>query len=507
MNDQILFWISPSFTHFCLAKFIQDKHNADLYAIIDTTNKPKKFFEKQKIVSFNQVWFYHDNIDKSHKLPNLDYLEEFEARYKIPLSELAFNERLFTDFNEFYQFSSNEILSIVEQECRTFEKIIDQVKPNFVIMNKPYFHHEMIFYKLCKSKGIKVLDFSPTNYSTQAVLSFEDELENYTNFHPKKPSRTFDEMREFHKKYHIFKQNYAYRKEFQSSKKDLFNAAMKFLFSQGIENSKTHYTYFGRNRLNVLTNYILNSLKVRFRKNFIDKNFLNNIKETENLILFPLQVEAESSLLLNAPLFTNQIEIIKQIAKSIPINYKLMVKEHPSSGLRSWRSIKEYKDIMNIPNVLLFHPEANTEELIKKSSLVISIGSTTALDALFFEKPSILLSDNMFSVIPSIQKIKDPKTFFDVSQLRKAISESLKTQVRPEDLDKHIQFCEKISFPFNPFGLGQSIQKFFHYGGFLVDVEITENEMKLFLEESKDLFEKLSDVHIEKMKTFGLANN
>ena len=83
----------------------------------------------------------------------------------------------------------------------------------------------------------------------------------------------------------------------------------------------------------------------------------------------------------------------------------------------------------------------------------------------------------------------------------------MKTQVRPEDLDKHIQFCEKISFPFDPFGLGQSIQKFFHYGGFLVDVEITENEMKLFLEESKDLFEKLADVHIEKMKTFGLANN
>ena len=83
----------------------------------------------------------------------------------------------------------------------------------------------------------------------------------------------------------------------------------------------------------------------------------------------------------------------------------------------------------------------------------------------------------------------------------------MKTHVRPEDLDKHIQFCEKISFPFNPFGLGQSIQKFFHYGGFLVDVEITENEMKLFLEESKDLFEKLADVHIEKMKTSRIVKN
>ena len=116
MNDQILFLISPAFTHFCLAKFIQDRYDGDFYAIIDTTNKPKKFFQKQKIVSFNQIWFYHDNIDKNYKLPNLDYLEEFETKYKIPLSELVFNERLFINSNEFYQFSSNEILSIVEQD-------------------------------------------------------------------------------------------------------------------------------------------------------------------------------------------------------------------------------------------------------------------------------------------------------------------------------------------------------------------------------------------------------
>ena len=501
MNDQILFWVSPAFTHFCLAKFIQDKYNADLYAIIDTTNKPKKFFQKQKIVNFNQTWFYHDNIDKNHKLADLNYLEEFETKYKIPLSEIAFNERLFLKFNEFYQFSSNEILSIVEQECRAFEKIIEHVKPNFVIMNEPYFHHEMIFYKLCKAKGIKVLDSRPTNYSKMGVLSFEDELENYTDFHPKKPSRTFDEMREFYKKHQIYKQNYAYREGFQSSKKDLIDAAIKFLFSKGIENSKTHYTYFGRNRFNVLINYILNSLKVRLRKNFIDKNFLYDSKEKENLILFPLQVEAEGSSLLHAPLFTNQIEIIKQIVKSMPINYKLMVKEHPSSSLRSWRSIKEYKEIMNIPNVLLFHPEANVEELIKKSSLVIAIGSTIALDALFLEKPSIMLSNNMFSVIPSVQKIKD------ISQLRRMISESLQKQVKHEDLDKHIQFYEKISFPYDPVGLGQSIQKFFHHGGFLVDVEITEKKMTKFLEERKDLFEKLADMYIEKMKTSGTVKN
>ena len=44
-------------------------------------------------------------------------------------------------------------------------------------------------------------------------------------------------------------------------------------------------------------------------------------------------------------------------------------------------------------------------------------------------------------------------------------------------------------------------------GGFLVDVEITEKKMTKFLEERKDLFEKLADMYIEKMKTSGTVKN
>ena len=148
------------------------------------------------------------------------------------------------------------------------------------------------------------------------------------------------------------------------------------------------------------------NFKKRSRQSFIDKNFISKISDGK-FILFPLQTDSEGAILLDAPLFTNQIEVIKQISKSMPIDYKLLVKEHPASFLRSWRSVGEYKELRDIPGVVLIHPSANSQELMKKSSLVISICSSSSLDAQFLEKPSIIFADTNFSMIPSIQKVKE----------------------------------------------------------------------------------------------------
>ena len=42
---KLLFWIGQNLLHFGLAKFMQEKLDAEYSAIIDCTNKPKTFFE------------------------------------------------------------------------------------------------------------------------------------------------------------------------------------------------------------------------------------------------------------------------------------------------------------------------------------------------------------------------------------------------------------------------------------------------------------------------------
>ena len=248
----------------------------------------------------------------------------------------------------------------------------------------------------------------------------------------------------------------------------------------------------GRSKNKVFFNYILNEVKTKRRKQFIDKNFISKINGTK-FILFPLQTDAESALLLDAPLFTNQIEVIKQISKSMPIDYKLLVKEHPAAVSRSWRSIKTYKEIINIPRVIPVHPDVEISEVIKKSSLVIAISSTVALDSLFYEIPSIIFSENTISMIPSIHRLEG------IRNLSETIRTMLKSNVEPKHLEKYIQFSEKISFPFDPLGFSQDINDYFHFSGKLVDVEITEDKMKRFLEKEKIKLDLLSNEYIKKM--------
>ena len=157
MKPKLLVWIDSQFSTFGLAKSLQEMLDCELFSIIEITNKPKKFFEEQQIVKFTKTWFYYDFILKTKRRPDLNYLKSIEEKYKIPLWLIAANDRFFNHFNSFYKFSSNEILLILEDEIKLFEMILDEVKPDFLIMFETHQQHNHIFYEICKARKIKIL--------------------------------------------------------------------------------------------------------------------------------------------------------------------------------------------------------------------------------------------------------------------------------------------------------------------------------------------------------------
>ena len=133
MRKKILFWFDQDLSHFCMSYYLKDIHEAEFYSIVDITNKPKKFFQEQKLVPFKKTWYFHDHI-KSTKKPDMEYLSKFEEKYNIDLWKLAINERLFYRFFNFHKFTNDEILSIDEHACKLFETVLDEVEPDFVIL-------------------------------------------------------------------------------------------------------------------------------------------------------------------------------------------------------------------------------------------------------------------------------------------------------------------------------------------------------------------------------------
>ena len=58
MKEKILVWINSSLVYFGLCKSLQEKYDCELYAIYDITVKPKKYFQTQKIVKFQNNKFF-----------------------------------------------------------------------------------------------------------------------------------------------------------------------------------------------------------------------------------------------------------------------------------------------------------------------------------------------------------------------------------------------------------------------------------------------------------------
>jgi len=90
MKQKLLFYLDFWFTHFGIAKALTEKYDCIPYAIIDISEKPKKLFHNQQIVKFKNEWCVRDNVSRTTKKLDLEYLEKFERKYKINLWKIAF---------------------------------------------------------------------------------------------------------------------------------------------------------------------------------------------------------------------------------------------------------------------------------------------------------------------------------------------------------------------------------------------------------------------------------
>ena len=503
MKDKIIFWMGAEFTHFSLSYYLQKMYDCELYGIIDITNKPKQFFQEQDLVSFEKKWFFHDYV-KINKKPDLEYLKYIEKKYDLNLWKLAINERIFYRFFNFHKFTTDQILCILESECRLFENILDEVKPDFFVTKVSSFHHLELFCQMCKKNGVKNLILSQPNVGYRCIISEVpsklDSLDSLDNIIPQ--NRNFEELQKYLKSFDVSKQLRTYDKQHVNSKKYWLKALLTYLLSENT-NIKTHYNYFGRSKFKVIVNTLSLILKKQYRQSFINKNLVTTVDLNLPFVYYPLGVDLERNLLINSAFQTNQIEIIRHIAKSLPTGFKLYVKENPSQITREWRSISEYYEIMNIPNVTLIHPSFDSQDLIKKCKLVFTITGTSGFEAAFYGTPSIVFTDIGYDILPSVTRIKDIET------LHHNIIESLNKNLIPLDLEKYLLLLEKNSFEFDWLGFASKFKDKFYHGGVLLDVSISIDKLKTFLDECSSELTLLASEHIKKIeywKNNGLKN-
>lgn len=475
---KVIFWIDANLSTFCIAKKIKDDIECEMHGIFNVTNKPKKFIQNQKLIDWKSVNFYHDNVSDLNTKPDLEYLRQKEQEYNLNFMTLLLNDRSLYNFNDFYHFTTNQILRLLELEIKYFEKILNKIKPDFLIMNPVFLRPAYLFYLICKIRKINILIPVATRLHGRAMI-----LDDWDDIGFKNDNSELDqknlELEKIHKKFDLKEEVLDTSERFLQSKSLAVNAFLSYIFSKN-ENIKTHYTYYGRTKLKVLKNYFFDIIRTKIRKNFIDKNLKLKLEENSNLIYLPLHIEQEHVILIHAPFYTNQLEFIRHVAKSLPVGYKLVIKEHPMMYTRSWRRISNYKDILDLPNIIFMHPSSDSTEILKKCDLTISIKGSVSFESGYYNKPSIIFGKTNWSMLPHIFTVDS------LNDLPSKIKSALNFKVTQETFLRYIQYIEKNSFEFETEKLAQDFSDFFNFGGYLIDVDISEERMMEFYKKFHD---------------------
>lgn len=492
LKDKILFFIDGWFFHYGIAKELQQKYDCEISAIVDVEDKAKQFFKNQKMVSFENIWYFLDNVSVKEKY-DYRFLEEIEKKYNVNLWKIVYSDREFRHFNKFHKFTDDEILSILEQECRFFSNILEEFKPNFLATFIPISHHNFLLHQMCKNSGVIPLTLSTIKLWKRMMIS-KTPLEFDSIKTSIKDTYDNKDLEKYLQDNDPFKQITIKKKiHFEDNKFQRYASILKFFVTSRTEGYQRRYSNIGRTKSAVFKNKINNFFNKKKRYSFINKYLEKNIAPNTSFVYYPLHYEPERVLLIDAPYFDNQISVITNISKSLPIEYKLFVKEHPFMETIGWRDISFYKEIMNLPNVKLIHPSVSQKEMLSKCSLVITIAGTTCIEAAFCKKPSIVFTNQLYSILPSVM------TLNNIKDLPKAISECLGKGTSTFSVSNFINLLEENSFEFDFIGLGAEFAYKFGFKGPVMDSYLDEQEVKSFLEKHNSSFEMLAEQHIKKI--------
>lgn len=235
-------------------------------------------------------------------------------------------------------------------------------------------------------------DWTPSAFSKQYIKGFRKK-----HIKPEAPeiaySRTLFKLSDFvlriHRGFHLYR--------FLEMKKKLWSPFEYF-------NSIDNYSFKQYIMIYFLSNY----------NRYISKRmpYVNTSNLPESFVFMLLQVDPENSTMLWAPHYANQIEIARQIAMSLPGDFRLIVKEHP--WMVGKRRKRYYEKLLAVPNIDLITPEIDSYSVMKKAKLVVTISGTAAFEMALLGKRSLIFSNMVYSVLPHIARETDFKKLPEV---------------------------------------------------------------------------------------------
>jgi hypothetical protein len=409
-----------------LAIILKKKYGINEFCSYVSVFSSYEFLKNQKEIDYSSL-LLDEEIQGRYKneLLDLDYLQNLEKEYGLPnlwpyiaVDRVIMFNMLVREYPyDKPKYNHEEMMRILQVMAKAIIKFFDEEKPDFLFMTSLGSIGTLLLYEIAKKKNVKVILCVETRIEDDYILT-----ENYRNFswvedlitNYKKLNGVSPKIKEAQNYLESFRQGPSTSSYFLSSddykratRKELdwflphnfirsLSWFLKFTFQYFFKNKKASYS------IEKPLSYLVDRIRRKTRSIIGFNDLYDEIDRQEDFAYFPLHLEPEISTMLFAPFWTNQINLIRQIARSLPLHFKLYVKEHPA--MVGYRTRAYYKELKKIPNVRLIRPTMSSFELIKKSKLVTVITGTAGWQSVLFKKPVIIFGDVFYGALSMVKK-------------------------------------------------------------------------------------------------------
>ncbi|MDO8562014.1 MAG: hypothetical protein Q7S05_04290 [bacterium] len=440
-----------------LAVSLREKYGASQFCGYVETRWALEYLEKKSDVKWEELLLGED-VHAGYRRETLDpdYLRRLEADVGTPnlwphiaVDRVLMSQQLLREYPFDAPLESHEdLMRIMQVTAKRISEFLDRQKPDVVVFSVIGSLSAMLLYHMARKRGIKTLLICHLLIEDRLVLSGRHDY-----YSPKeelgaefmrppsgdgmqKAKGFLNDFRNAPRPYYPLlnpdKQQISRRKQF------------RFLLPAGIMNTiralllAFKRIYFGGIKNDFSTvrpwNYVVDAMRRKLRNLYGLADLYDTPVEGEPFAFFPLQYEPEVTLLAQAPLMADQAWVARQIARSLPVGWKLYIKEHPQ--MSEFRPRSYYKALKKNPNVRIINPAVKSFSLIEASRLVVVITGTAGFEAILLKKPVVTLGGTFFNDLSFVKNCKN------ISELPYLVKEQ--TEKFKHDEKELLHFLSKL---------------------------------------------------------------
>ena len=368
-------------------------------------------------------------LKKNKIQPNFEFLKYIENEfsfYKNLNQQLISSQSTTRQYHtrSYYKYSSQaDNLNYIQLGYKKVLSVIDKFKPDVILDSEDSELLRTILNEIAFKKKIPYINIDYPRYEKYKIPTFnlglkvdkyfENEYIKFLNKEDEKLHQEFAYINELRSKKNIMSTEFAgtITSQYEPIK---LSKAIKYILVKALY---FFNVYIINKNIKIVNNksiiftkplkHFYFYFKVEIKKQILYRKnkYFKNPDKHEDYVYMPLHLIPESTTFVKAPYYINELFLIEQISKSLPVTWILYVKEH--QAMIGERSLQFYNRINQFPNVRLvqFNYYDDPKPWIEKSKGVITISGSTAYEAAILGKKAIVFADVPFKLIYGVTKV------------------------------------------------------------------------------------------------------